>query len=553
MNDTIDVARIQEDPAYKEELRWRAQTDLLWLAKHVLGYSLIDEHDHREIADMFIEKDPTKPIEEQSEIKVRIILMPRRTFKTTFNIADTVQWILGFPDVAVMAMTASNSPDSPLADAFVMECAMHFYVAPGAPLKPLHLLFPEHVLSKIPKAGEFNTPARTHYRRDPTVKGVSIEQSLSGWHPDVLKGEDIQDNRNSQTSFALQKVWKNLQINIKMLAEWAYRDHTGTRYGPADVYSRMLVNPGPRTKILWKPAYVRFPHALSIEDDDLTEGDVILQFPRLLSWEYLRSVKIDDEDTFWTQYMNIAQGNFKPTFPQEKLEAAKVSAEHAPDEHKAHIAWRFEYAECKHAAGAVGIERDGRITIVEVLRGMFVPTQLARRVVLTAKKWETHRVEIEDTPGARTMVPHIRNVALENDWRIELSWGDFLQDDTARALAIKSAEPHLLGGRLLFADDLQNGAELFRQLYQFGMVDEFELASVVSRVANKLPASIAAEGFEAQDEEMFAKYVEEDAYNRVYGRGRYKDEEPAPEMPGEEWEPAEPGAGLSDMMPGLTG
>jgi hypothetical protein len=337
-----------------------------------------------------------------------------------------------------------------------------------------------------------------------------------------------------------------------MLADWAYRDHTGTRYGPADCYGRMLEAPSPRTKILWKPAYTRRPHALGLEDEELTEADVFLQFPRLLPWEYLRTMKAEDEETFWTQYMNIAEGSFKPTFPQEALQGAKVSAEHAADELKAHIAWRFEYAECKNAACAVGIERDGRMTIMEVQRGQFAPTQLARRIVLGAKKWETHRVEIEDTPGARTMVPHIRNVALENDWRLEIAWSDFLQDETARKLTIKTAEPLLMTGRLLFADDLVNGTELFRQMYQFGMVEEYELASVVSRVANKLPASIAAEGFEAQDEEAFAAYVEQDAYNRVYGRGQYKEQEPAPAIE-EDWQPAGPGEGLDEMMPGLTG
>jgi len=553
MKNEIDIARIDEDDDYRQELRWRAQTDLLWLAKFMLGYTLIDEEDHAEVANMFVKKDPRKPLEEQdTKHKVRIILMPRRTYKTTFNIADGVQWILCFPEVAIMAMTASNSPDSPLADAFVMETAMHFYHAEGTPLRPLHLCFPEHVIHKLPKAGEFTTPARQNYRRDPTLKGVSIEQSLSGWHPDILKAEDIQDNRNSQTSFGLNKVWKNLNVNIKMLADWGYRDHTGTRYGPGDVYGRMLSRPNARTKTLWKPAYSKRKHALELDDDDLNEGDVILFFPRLLPWEFLRSVKADDPDSFWTQYMNVAEGNFKPTFPIERLHNAKVEDEHSPEEDKATIAWRFEYAEMKNAAGAVGIERNGRMIIVEVIRGQFTPTALALRVVRSAKKWETHRIEIEDTPGARASVPAIRNAALEEDWHLEISWSEFLQDDTARSMAIKSAEPHLLAGRLLFSDGLANGDEAFRQLYQFGMVEEFEVASVIARVVNKLPSSIAAEGFEVQDEEAFKAYIEEDAYNRTYGRGKYNTPEPVFEEE-EEWQPGAEGAEFDDMMPGLTG
>lgn len=550
----IDVARIGEDERYRDELRWRAQTDLLWLAKFMLGYDQIDMDDHREVAAMFVQKDPRKPIELQdTAYKVRLILMPRRTFKTTFNIADAVQWILGFPEVAVMVMTASNSPDSPLADAFVMETAMHFYCPPGAPRKALHLCFPEHVLTKIPKAGEFTTPARQNFRRDPTLKGVSIEQSLSGWHPDILKGEDIQDNRNSQTTAGLRKVWANLNINIKMLADWSYRDHTGTRYGPFDCYGKMLANVNERTKVLWKPAYIRKPHALKVDDADLNQNDVILQFPKQLPWAYLRSVKAEDENSFWTQYMNIAEGNFKPTFPMERLEAAKTGEDDTPHDGAVHIAWRFEYAECRHAAAAVGVERRGRMTIVETVRKIFAPTALARKVVDLAKKWECHRIGIEDTPGARSMEPHIRNQALEEAWRLEILWTGFLEDETARALAVKAAEPHLLAGRLLFSDGIENVQEVFRQLYHFGMVEETELASVVARVAGALPASIAAGDFDATDEETWAAFQHEDAYNRVYGRGAYAEKEPeAPELPEEEWQP-QAAAGLSEMMPGLSG
>lgn len=554
MNDQIDVARIPEDEDYRQQLRWRMQTDLFWLAKYVLGYDKLTERWHTEVANVFIAKNPSRPIAQQSRKKRRMLILPRKTYKTTFNICDCVQWVLCFPDVAVMVMTASNSPDSPLADAFVAEVASHFYCPEGTPHGPLHLCFPEHVLRKAPKAGEFTTPARTRFRRDPTVKGVSIEQSLSGWHPDCIKSEDVQDNRNSQTAFGLRKVKKNFYLNLKMLGEGGYVDITGTRYGPMDLYGDMMAKAGEETVLLWKPAYIRRPHALKFEDDELTEADVILQFPEQISWEFLRSEKELDEETFWTQYMNVAEGNFVPTFPLEKLQAARIDSDEHGQQHndKVHIAWRFEYAECKYAAGAVGMERDGRMVIVDVVRAQLTPTALARRVVALAKRWECRRVEIEDTPGARSMLPHIRNQALEMDWRLEIFWGEFLQDDTARRLAIKSAEPHLIAGRLLFASDIANVQEIFRQLYHFGMVEEIEVASVISRVAAQLPASIAAEGFEAQDEAAFTAYVEQDAYRRVYGQVE-PEQEPAPQIE-EEWEPPGNSSGLSDdWMPGLTG
>jgi hypothetical protein len=549
----IDVARLEDDSAYRETIRWRMQTDLFWLAKYALGYDKLTTEWHQPVADVFVKKDPRKPFEQQTRQRRRILLLPRKTYKTTFNICDGVQWILCFPEIAIMAMCASNSSDAPLADAFVAEMASHFYCPPGAPRKPLHICFPEHVLTKFPKAGEFITPARQKFRRDPTMKGVSIEQSLSGFHPDIIKSEDVQDNRNSQTPFGLRKVRQNFYINLKMLGESGLLDVTGTRYGPMDLYGDMLQKAGEETIVLWRPAYIRKPHALKLEDDELLEQDVILQFPEQLSWEFLRSEKGLDESSWWTQYMNVAEGNFHPTFPLERLNAAKTEEEETRDHGGTiHISWRLEYAECRYAAGCVGVERDGRMTILEVIRGQFAPTALSRRIVATAKAWEAHRIEIEDTPGARSMLQHIRNEALEADWRIEISWAEFLQDETARALAIKSAEPHLLAGRLLFADGIANMQEIFRQLYHFGMIDDFEVASVVARVAMHLPPSIAAEGFEVQDEEAFQSYIEQDAYNRVFGKGEIKEE--IFEEPEQEWEPAGNTQGLSgDFMPGLSG
>jgi len=553
VSNAIDVARIGEDSAYKDELRWRAQTDLFWLTKFVLGYAKVTERWHQQVADVFIKKDPNKPIEDQHSKHKRMVLLPRKTYKTTFNIADAVQWIIAFPEVAVMAMTASNSPDSPLADAFVGEVASHFYAPPGSPQTILHQLFPEHVITKPQPAGTFTTPARQKYRRDPTLKGVSIEQSLSGWHPDIIKSEDVQDNRNSQTAFSLRKVRTNFYINLKMLGETGYLDITGTRYGPMDLYGDMIQKMDDSWVYLWRPAYIRKPHALKLEDDQLKENDVILQFPEQLSWVFLRSEKNMDENSFWTQYMNIATGNFKPTFPMERLEAAKIADDDTPDNGKVYISWRFEYAECRYSAAAVGVEKNGRMTIMEVVRDTFAPTALTRKIIALARKWETHRIQIEDTPGARSLEPHIRNQALEDAWRIEITWVEFLQDATARALAIKSAEPHLLAGRLLFSDGIQNAQEVFRQLYHFGMVEDIEIASVISRVAANLPSSIAAEGFESDSEDAWREQMETDAYNRVYGRAQYAEREPPPpEVVEEEWEPPSHDS-LSEAMPGLSG
>jgi hypothetical protein len=293
---------------------------------------------------------------------------------------------------------------------------------------------------------------------------------------------------------------------------------------------------------------------MKLEERELSEHDVTLQFPHNLPWEYLMEKKREDETSFWTQYMNIAEGNFKPTFPIEKLEAAKVSEDAVPMHGTVHIAWRFEYSKSTPAA-AVGIESHGRMYVVEILRETLSPSSLAKRVVDLARKWEHHSVSIEDTPGARTMENHIANEALEQEWWVSITWTEFLQDDTARAFTIKATEPHLLNGRLLFSDGIVEIEEKFRALYHYGMIEEYEIPDVVSKVAARLPATVAAEGFEAQDEQAWEDMANRDAYNRVYGLGLYQEQAPysEPVEEEEEYSPQFDDAGLSECMPGLSG
>lgn len=538
-------------------MRRRCQTDLLFLTRDVLGYTKVTAETHQEVADFFVQKNPDLPIEEQDTVKIRLLMMPRLTFKSSFNIADTVQWMLCFPNVAVMVITASNSPDSPLADAFVAEVADHFVRLPGSESKLLHLLFPEYVMAKAPSKGAFISPARTVFRRDPTVRGLSIESSLSGWHPDVIKGEDVQDNRNSQTVFSLKKVAGNLGTNLKMLPEWGYFDMTGTRYGPADVYSRYieLMEKGGRRKMLWKQAMTVKEESAHIDFDDREEDDWILNFPTLLPYQFLMDVKDEDESSFWTQYMNVAEGDVKPVFPLEKLVEATLPEETMPLSGETCIAWRMPLGEGKHAAGAVGTLDGGRLYIQEVERGIYTTSRLAKRMVGMAKRWGAARIKIEETPGARFAEAAIRNEGKRQKWPVWIQWLDFEQEDRVRDERIKSCEPHLMGARLFFSDGIAKLTAVRRQLYHYGMVQDNEVPDVVARVCELLPHSLALYEGENADDLDDELRLRQDMHDRVYNRGEYAglpvetapifgdDDEP---FPGNDF-------GLPEDMPGLNG
>lgn len=558
------------DMRYWDELRRRCQTDLFFLAKHVLGYSDVSEEAHREVALFFVQKDPDLTIREQDSIKGRLLLMPRGTFKTTFNIADTVQWTVTFPDIGMLVLTAANSEDSPLADAFVDEVATHFYQQPGTEPTLFHLLFPEHVITKMPKKSWFVTPARRKSRREPTLMGASIEQSLSGWHFDVIKPEDIQDNRNSQTAAGIRKVKKNLFINLKMLMSWGYRIATGTRYGPTDVYGLMIEHINPRLdKILWKPGMEVKPEVFKknpklkerAEDylwlaDNLKEKDWKIFFPAFLSYQNLidsRNVG-DGGESFLTQHMNIATGNFKSLFPKELLKKISLSSDVLPIAGEPFCKWRFELGDSTKQAGAAGVLDNGRIYVLEVVSDELNPSMLAESVVNLARRHHCPIVTIEETPGARYMEGPIRNEALRQAYALDIRWTEYQKDESERNLRIKSCEPTMANGRLFFNGDMTNLSDVHYQMYLYGRLEDTEIPDVISRMCEELPKTIARQEEDGStDDVLWELLAQRDQHDRLYGLGAYKPQEPAPPLETEldDWEPDANPFGLEEMMPGL--
>ena len=577
----IDLVRITRDEEYKNHLRWRAQTDLYWLATKVLVeqdgspcYPNITEETHQEVAAFFVRKNPARPIQDQDDVKQRLLLMPRGTFKTTFNIVDAVQWMLAFPDIAMLVLTAANTDDSPLADVFVEEVARHFLSLAERDTKPLHLLFPEYVITKMPKKGWFVTPARKKYRRDATLMGTSIESSLSGWHFDVIKLEDIQDNRNSQTSYGINKVKTNMFINLKMLMSWGYREMTGTRYGPMDVYGLVIERLNPEVgKVMWKPAmkvkervWKERPKLLARAEDysylfeTLEENDWELFFPQFLPFDKLMQSRDENEHSFMTQQMNVATGGFKPIFPKEKLLAATIDEEKLPITGTVHVAWRLELGASDIVAGACGVMHDNRMYIVDVERGSWTPTTQALKIVKMAKRQGCHKISIEETPGARFQETAIRNEALRQGWDLSIAWTPYQNDDKERGLRIKSCEPILATDRLFFSREIRIIREVHRQLYHYGMIDETEIADVVSRVCAALPKLIGdQEASTYEDAAAWEAMRNKAQHDRVFNSYVAPENMP-PEVTAEEreaadveWEPQHNHDGLEEMMPGLTG
>lgn len=536
----------------REDLRFKCKVDLFFLAHDILGYDQLTELTHRQLAEFFVQKDPNRGLHEQDPVKTRLLLFPRYGFKSTMNIADCIQWILCFPFVRILVLTGEKD----LANGFVDETQAFFIMDEDATPTLFQSLFPEFCIRpKDKRIGKFFCPIRGVFKKEPTLMASSIESTLPGWHPDVLKGDDVVNNINSEEEVSAKKIIRKYRLARKTVHPKGYKELIGTRYGPFDLYGETIKKAKPgKLKVLCKAAWWLKTESVNKPEDELGEDDYELLFPELLTYEFLCDERDDDPEGFQCQYLNNPMGGQEPTFPKVMLLQATVPHKKIPAHGEMFIAWRFAYPgkqNMQYAAGVVGLLDGFKMFIVDGVHGKFTPSKLAFKVVEQARKWGVQSISIEETPGARFLEDSIKNYALTMNWKFTINWIPFQEDDGARELRIKHTEPLINSMRLLFADNVGCLDSLHDQFENFMLMQDASIPDAVSLVAQWLPRSIAAAPA-AEQAAVWKQVQEQDLYDRVMGLGRYAEDLEIPEVE------AAPEIGtsnplLSDIMPGLNG
>jgi predicted phage terminase large subunit-like protein len=303
--------------------RYRAQTDLFWLAKELLGYDLVDsyvcaEHKsvmnyepipcsvcnemlspcpglipgisiHREMCNFFVKKNPDLDIFNQDTQKDRLMLVSRGSFKSSIDEADCVQWVICFPNIRVFLFTAEEG----LGTIFIKHVKSFFAVEEAEDSKKhdpkysytrFQLLFPEHCRPEGRREAEdrFVTPARTDKNlKDPTLLALSIGASTAGKHCDVGKFDDCVSDGNSGAK-ANPETRETVRAQIferrPVVALSGYRDYIGTIYDLSDAYGS-IENKIEDIKVLKRPSYVVKEESKHKKEEDLTEADLNILFP----------------------------------------------------------------------------------------------------------------------------------------------------------------------------------------------------------------------------------------------------------------------------------
>lgn len=240
--------------------RWKARTDLEYLAHDILGYKDVCKAVNGPVLDILqkfplapeatlfeherfdrgnVVYKPLTPMYNLPSGRRVLILDPRSFLKTTINAqSHTIQWILNYPGIALQIIQSNSQK----AEDILREIKRHFQ----SNLK-FRALFPDYCPQKkvfdwgtqaycdIPNRGD-NVEARQH-----TIMTGSIDKGSAGYHFDVMKFSDIVEPNNVKTPEQIRAVIDAFAMMENLLVRpdgWI--DVEGTRYDFSDLYGEII-------------------------------------------------------------------------------------------------------------------------------------------------------------------------------------------------------------------------------------------------------------------------------------------------------------------------
>lgn len=468
-------------PDQIDALRKRAQTDLLFLGREILGYSAMVDRVHGKMCELFLKKDPNVPHEQLDTVKTRLLLAPRGSFKSCTDMADTVQLILNYPNIRILMVSGTQA----LAERILSEIKQHFQTN-----EKLRALFPEHCPppdTQFGTADSFTTPARNRIYREPTVSISTVGSVKAGSHYNHIKIDDMVTELNSLTADQRQKVIDFYDGLIPLLEPDGYIDLIGTRYHQFDLYGKLLerdaavrrrVERGEAEedessdlKTCIMSAWTIKPGREISRDDNgapiLTKDDVELLFAERLKWRFLYKQYRDNPTAFSFQYLNdptVVSVAERP-FTDQLIESHSIPHTQMPHPGACRdfILWDLAGVNIArdtidYSVGVVGrLDPNGRLFIIDMVRGRWTATQLASQIVTLAKNYPTAPFTwIEDAQGARYLEPTVTGIASLSGISVRIDWVPVPRFGGAKRYRIDALAQYLRADKLWFAGWLPN-------------------------------------------------------------------------------------------------
>lgn len=531
---------ILRDQIWAKEVIRRCEQDLLWLAGwfthetnpetagNPISANMIRPENHGPFQDFFVKKDKAKDLPEQSSFKNRLLLWPRGGLKTTWGMVDIVQWILNFPQIRILILTAAED----LAVKILDETKGHFLVKVYQP-SLMNIFFPEFCKEEKDMGNQFEYTcpvweARNIKRREPTIMASSVTSTLSGFHFEVLHLDDAISNRNAQNEEQCLSINKNFKINKKMLRPWGYCTKIGTRYFDSDMYGIDLENNiGEYTTTSgegWEltenkttSSLILIGRAIQIKPEvreelvkknipphlhyqEAGENGCILVMPNVLSYAHLVAMYNEDrtggqnmDGTFEGQMNQNPVPEEEAVFDMALLLRSTVPFTDLPYRGLISHTWDLAFSKKEYrdftAGSSVIWNEKGQAFVNDLVRDRFAtPTAAAKAIVDLAVKHHPFVIGIEDAAGSKFLEPTIVAEAYKtgDPFVIQvcsrIDWIPVSHQKEAKKARMAALQPLLADGLLRFANYLP---------YLKTLYEEFMRCQVNQRRHNDIPDVIS--------------------------------------------------------------
>ena len=501
------------------EVRRRSQMDLKWLAKYFLWDAMIaSENGTKPItenffldpqydvfAELFLKKDPNIPIKDLSPVKTQILLWPRGGAKSSYDHIDTVQWIITYPSVRMLYLTAEAS----LSKGFTSEIKGFFTLREDEPTF-FNLFFPEHccLLKEMGAGTVFTTPVykrKKTGRKEATVIASSVGKTKSGWRFEVIKADDAVSDKNSETAEQCSSVSEKLFLAEKLLMPGGfYKCYVGTRYAEEEHYGVLLekylkigeveVTTGPGWTLTKNKTYnidILIGKACQIKPEteerlraegrpvnyiEAGEDGCVLLLPKQQPYSWLMGEFANNEKVFEGQLNQNPRIASQKGFNRLSLIKATIPFNMLPRSGPVSQFWDLSFSQKKgtdYCVGssvmwgeeevydAQGKKTGGRKTVGyvrKIIRDRFNPFTAAQAIVQLVVEERPFILGIEDAGGSKNLEPTIQAEAYKTgDQQVieictHIQWVTPSNQFDAKRIRMGGLIPWVEEGRMKFAN-----------------------------------------------------------------------------------------------------
>ena len=506
--------------------RHRARTDLLWLCNYVLNYPDVNRAVHGPILDalqhfpganefhktemdfaaayqgkllwepkVLMEKLPWN---EGCHGRKSLIIFPRGHLKSTVGtIAHCIQWIINYPNVRILITTATEN----LGQDFCRQIKNHFLTN-----EKFRYLFPELCpLSKdgkVPEMGNldgFFVPGRDENNKklgpggkDLTIKVSTVGSSITGYHGDVQKSDDMVEKINSSTDGGIDSVIFHFGTMEPLLDNYiapkgekptsGWQDLIGTTWDLSDLYHVIREGedrlPADRKtwNIIWKSAAPNWPNGpylwpemkgfdeLKKIEDDPTQG------PEALARQYLMNPIVSGQGLIddASRIIWVPRKEMDAILPRLSLFAALDLA--GMDDNA-------RGTDNDYTALVVGgFNTDGRLYIPFALHGRPATEEVIEWVFDVFRRFPSLiRLKVEKEAHARVLLPFMKKEMARRQKFLSID-PQPRNNQQSKKDKIKGLRPWFMSGDIRFADDLPCRTYLISEIKGFPKYRHDDLA-----------------------------------------------------------------------------